>query len=158
MANPMRNEQELLDQIKAEKIAVAPNIWDLLYHRIGDDLSAINLLCQYYLSHNASVPLLDAKKILVFTDDIKLIVKQITLDSKTDFTFPHLKDDIPLHPIIRELFTHYIGNDVHAINLIVGYRIDPNYEENIPPEDVQKIVNRSRAIKDFMDRLRQATT
>lgn len=157
MANPLPNEKELYEQIKNEKITISPAIWDLLYHRIGDDISAINLLCQYYLQEKQSLPSTEARKILNYTRHIKTIVNDITLSSKESFAFPEFLDSIPLHPIIREMLTHYIGNDVYSINLIVGSYIDPSDPQPIPPEDIQKILNRARSVREFMDRLRVAT-
>ena len=62
-----------------------------------------------------------------------------------------------LDPIIHELFFHYIGNDVYGIELIVGFHLDPVDENPIPVEDAQKILNKTSTMKQFMDRLREAT-
>jgi acyl carrier protein len=158
MANPLPNEKELYERIKNEEIAISPGIWDLLYNRIGDDISAINLLCQYYLNERQSIPALEAKKILSYTRHIKNIVNDITLSSKEKFPFPEFLDSVPLHPILREMFTHYIGNDVYGINLIVGCYVDLKNPEPIPLEDVQKIINHTRTIKEFMNRLKDTTS
>lgn len=95
------------------------------------------------------------QKILNYTRHIKVIVRDITLTSKKDFPFPEFCEGIPLHPILREMLTHYIGNDVYAINLIVGYYMD--IKEPIPLEDILKILKHSRAIREFMDRLKDVT-
>jgi len=157
MANPLPNETELYTRIKNEKINITPEIWDLLYSRIGDDLSAINLLCQYYLSGNHPVPPTEAKKILNYTRHIKDIIHQITLASKTDFAFPEFAQGIPLNPILREMLTHYIGNDVYMINLIVGEATDPLDSTPLNPENITKIIFHCRDIKIFMYKLRKAT-
>jgi len=158
MANPLPNEKELYERLHNERITISPEIWDLLYNRIGDDISAINLLCQYYLNEKQPIPVQEAKKILNYCHHIKILVNDITLNTKENFLFPEFLDNIPLHPIIREMFTHYIGNDVYAINLIVGCYVDQQDPEPIPLEDVQKIINRTRAIREFMDKLRGATS
>ena len=157
MANPLPNEKELYEQIKNEGIAIEPGIWDLIYHRLGDDISAINLLCQYYLFSKECIPVAEAKKILTYTRDIKDVVNKITAVSKENFPFPQFKNNIPLHPIIREMFTHYVGNDTYAINLMVQDSIDPLDPRPIPPETTQKIIGRIRTTKEFIERLRQAT-
>lgn len=158
MANPLPNEKELYERIKEENISISPDIWDLLYNRIGDDISAINLLCQFYLNEKQPIPTLEAKKILHYTHHIKDMVNDITLSSKDNFPFPEFSESIPLHPILREMLTHYIRNDVHGINMIVGYYIDPVGPEPIPLEDIQKILNHTRSIREFMNRLQEATS
>lgn len=158
MANPLPNESKLYEQIENEKITIASEIWDLLYHRIGDDVTAINLLCQYYLTNNEAIPILEAEKILVYTRDIKDTINKITTTSKENFPFPQFKEDIPLHPIIREMFTHYIGNDVYMINLVVGDAIDPQEPHPISLETAQRILGHTHTIREFMDRLREATS
>jgi len=159
MANPLPEEKELFERIKNEKISLSPEIWDMLYNRLGDDVSGINLLCQYYLTSNQQIPFEEGKKILNFTRHIKEIINQLTVISKSsDFPFPELFDNIPLHPVLRDMFTHYIGNDVHMINLVTGSYIDFSYPQDIPLEDIQRILNHTRTIKEFMDRLREATS
>ncbi len=156
MANSLPNEKELYERIKNERITVIPDIWDLLYNRIGDDISAINLLCQYYLSVNQPIPILEARKILSYTHHIKDIVNKVTLTQKSEFPFPEFSDDIPLHPILREMFTHYIGNDVYVINLIVSDAMSPE-PQPVSLESIQKILERTHLIRNFMDKLREVT-
>jgi len=158
MANPLPNEDELYAQIKREKITIDRGIWDLLYQRIGDDITAINLLCQYYLSNKEEIPIIEAEKILAYTKDIKNIINQITTTSKDNFPFPQFKENIPLHPVIREMFTHYIGNDVYIINLIVEDTIDPKEPHPLSLEVTQRILKHTQMIKEFMEKLREATS
>ena len=157
MANPLPNETELYEQIKNEGIAIKPDIWDLIYHRLGDDISAINLLCQYYLFSKECIPVAEAEKILTYTRDIKDVVNKLTAVSKENSPFPQFKNNIPLHPIIREMFTHYVGNDTYAINLMVQDSLDPLDPRPIPPEITQKIIGRTRTTAEFIEKLRQAT-
>jgi len=158
MANPLPNEKEIYEQIKSEGITVDSGIWDLIYHHVGDDITAINLLCAYYLSRKEPIPVKEAEKILVYTRDIRDIIKKITMSSSQDFPFPEFKNNIPLNPIIRDMFTHYIGNDVHSINFIVCDTIDPIEPKPLSEEIVHKILSRTGSIKEFMERLRQATS
>lgn len=154
MANPLPNEKELYEKIEKEGITIAPDIWDLLYNRIGDDITAINLLCQYYLNNQQPIPVAEAEKILNFTSHIKKIVNEITVTTKDKFPFPEFLDDVPLHPVLREMLTHYIGNDVYAINLMIDVTFEP---EPLSLEIVQRILNHTQTIKEFMERLRVAT-
>lgn len=158
MANPLPEEEKLYIQIKEQNISIEPGIWDLIYHRLGDDVTAINLLCQYYFTNKEPIPILEAEKILAYTQNIKDIIKKITLSSSQDFPFPEFKEDIPLHPIIREMFTHYIGNDVQAINFIVCDTIDPLEPKPISLEIIQRILNRTQSLRDFLERLRKSTS
>lgn len=158
MANPLPNEKELFERIKSEKITIDPSIWDLLYYRLGDDITAINLLCQYYLTNNEPIPIPEAKRILTYTYHIKEIINQITLTSKENFPFPEFLEHIPLHPIIREMLTHYIGNDVYMINLMVEDSIDPIEPHPVSCEITQRILKHTHTIGEFMERLREATS
>ena len=158
MANPLPNEKELYARIEKEKITITPEIWDLLYSYVGDDLSAINLLCQYYLVSKQAIPVSDAKKIMHYTRHIKDIINKITLTTKGDFAFPEFAEGIPLNPVLREMLTHYIGNDIYMINLIVGDAIDPVEPGSVSPEHTLKIVGHCQSIKEFLERLRKKTT
>jgi acyl carrier protein len=157
MANPLPNEKELYARIKNEKITITPEIWDLLYSYVGDDLSAINLLCQYYLTGRQPIPVSDAKKILHYTRHVKDIVNKITLTTKGDFSFPEFAEGIPLEPVLREMLTHYIGNDIYMINLIVGDAVDPAAPAPLSPENTLKVVEHCQSIKAFLEKLRKET-
>lgn len=157
MANPLPNEKELYERIKSENIVINPDIWDLLYNRIGDDLTNINLLCQYYLKNNEPIPVEEAKKILRYTRHIKDINNKITVVKVEDLYFPEFGNDLPLHSVLREMLTHYIGNDVYMINLIVGDAISPLEPEELSLGSIQKILEHTRSIRIFMNRLREAT-
>ena len=157
MANPMPNEKELFDRIQNEHITVAPGIWDMLYNKIGDDVSAINLLCQFYLTNKQEIPPADAGKILTYTMDVKRIISDITTVSKDNFPFPEFKEDTPLHPIVRDIFTHYVNNDLYIINLSVYDCSDSQGQQPLTERHIQKILTRTRCIRDFLEKLREAT-
>ena len=160
MANPLAHEKELYEQIKREKITVPLRIWDLMYHYMGDDISAISQIVFTYLKVNQSIPIDDAKKIKEHTLRINETVNKIIRPDKMsgeEKIADLKKNEQMLHPIVNELFCHYIGNDVYGINLIVGFHIDPTDENPIPIEYAQKILDRINTMKQFMDRLREAT-
>jgi acyl carrier protein len=158
MTNPLPNENQLYARIKNEKITITAEIWDLLYSYLGDDLSAINLLCQYYLVSKQAIPVTDAKKILNYTRHIKDIINKITLTAKGEFAFPEFAQGMPLDPVLREMLTHYIGNDAYMINLIVGDAVDPAAPTSLSPENTQKIVGHCQSIKVFLEKLRKETS
>jgi acyl carrier protein len=158
MANPLPNEKELYGRIESEGIAMPAEIWDLLYNHIGDDVTAINFICKYHLESQLPIPVSQAQKILHHTHHIKDIVNKTTVTSKEGLDFPEFIDDMPLHPILREMLTHYIGNDIYVITLIAGDAVDPLAPEPLSLENCEKILGRTRSISDFMERLRSATT
>lgn len=158
MANPLTNEKELFEQIQNEHISIAPGIWDLLYNKIGDDVSAINLLCRYYLTQNQEVPPAEAKKIITYVMDGKRIIDDICAVTKDKFPFPELRDDAPLHPIIREMFTHYVNNDLYIITLAVCDCEDENkIQHPLTERHIQKILQHTQCIREFLEKLRKAT-
>ncbi len=161
MANPLTNEQALYDKIKNEKITVPLIIWDLMYRYLGDEISAITQITLSCLRYNEPISVSDAKKIKEHTKKINAMVRKIFHHEKIENESEKLEElknnNTKLHPVIHELFFHYIGNDVYGIDLIVGYHVDPIDENPIPVEDAQKILNKTFTIKQFMDRLREAT-
>ena len=62
-----------------------------------------------------------------------------------------------LHPIIKEFFTHYIGNDTQMINFITSFYLDPIDEQLIPLEESRKILAHTLSMRDFLNQLREAT-
>lgn len=146
MANPLSNEQALYDKIRDENIKVPLVIWDLMYRYLGDEITAISQIALSYWKSNEPIPVGDAGKIKEHTKKINGTVRKILHDGNTT-----------LHPVIHELFFHYIGNDVYGIELIVGFHLDPVEESPIPGEEARKILNKTFSMKQFMDRLREAT-
>lgn len=158
MANPLPEETKLYQQIKDEKIKVPLEVWDFIYYRVGNALSAINLACEYYLQLNEPMPIEEAKRLLDYTRTIKLVIDRLTQKLvKNDPNFPEFNTDQILHPVIYEMFTHYIPNDAHAINLIICDTIDPIDPRPLPLEYLKKILGYSKSSTTFMDRLREAT-
>ena len=157
MANPLPNEKELYERIETEGIIISSAVWDLLYNHIGDKLTSINFLCRYYLNNNETIPVDEAKKILHYTRHIKELNNNITAVTKESL-FPELKSFLPLHSVIREMLTHYIGNDIYMINLIVQDSIDPLEPHPLSREAIHRILLHTHSISDFMDRLREATS
>lgn len=145
MANPLPEEKQLYQRIRDERIKVPAEVWDLIYYRVGNALSAVNLACEYYLQENEPMPIEEAKKLLNYTRAIKIVIDGV------------LKGKPALHPVIYEMFTHYIPNDTHAINLIVCDTIDPVGPQPLPLEYLKKILLYTRSSKAFMNRLREAT-
>ncbi len=163
MANTHPREQQLYETIEKEQIKVPLFIWDLIYHYIGDDITAITHIVTSFCQYNESIDISSAKKILEHTQSIRSTMDKILHPQKIEDQekIPSLekirKKDVQLHPVITELFTHYISNDVYGINMIVCFYLDPMDKNVIPVEDANKILDKLSTIKKFMDRLSLVT-
>jgi hypothetical protein len=157
MANPLSNEKELYDRIRAEGIGMETAVWDLIYNKIGDAVSAINLLCQYYLLNQEAIPVCDAQKILSYVRHIKDIVRDITAVKSGKAYFPEIKGNSPLHPVIVDLFTHHVNNDLNIINLALYDCTAAGVEKAIPARHIETILAHTRMIRDFLEKLSRAT-
>lgn len=162
MAKPLPNEEQLYCQIREERISVHPFVWDVMYHYLGDYISAINLIVSFALEKNEPVTLDDARRILDYTRLIKDAVDKVLHPEKISNDGALLekirRGDCQLHPVIKEFFTHYVGNDTHMINLCVSFYLDPIDEQPIPLEDAQKILSYTLSMRDFLNKLREATS
>jgi hypothetical protein len=159
MANPLPNEQLLYERIKEEGISIDHFFWLHLYVRISEDLTVINLICQYHLMVHNPIPPTVARKILTYTRDIKDVINQfMMISNKKDFLFPAIREKISLHPVIKEILTHYLGNDVYMINLIVGDCVSTIEPRPLSLQHVKEILCYIQSIKNFMKRLREAVS
>ncbi len=163
MANPHPREQSIYETIEREKIKVPFFIWDLIYHYIGDEITAITHIVAFFHQNKEAIDIPSAKKIITHTQNIRALMDKIlhpekipdreTLDSLQKIK----KEDVHLHPLINELFTHYISNDIYGINMIVCFYLDPLDENPVPVEDAEKILGKIATMKQFMDQLSQRT-
>ena len=157
MANPLNNEKELFEKIEAEKITIAPQVWKFIYHHIGDDVTAINLICEYCAAHAQSIPQNEAEKIVIYATDAGNIINNLCRKDKQGLLFPEFDKEIPLHPVLREMLTHYIGNDTQVINFMIGTYLDLDEPIPVPKEVIPKVLAQTKSLREFMDRLREAT-
>ena len=161
MANPLSNENDLYEKIRKEGIAIHPLVWDTMYHYLGDYISVINGIATYYIEKNEPIALEDARKILNYTLKIKMTVDKILNPEKIHGDGQYLErikgGDMKLHPVVKEFFTHYIGNDTHVINLCVSFYLDPLDEQPVALDDARKILNYTLSMRRFLDRLREET-
>ena len=67
------------------------------------------------------------------------------------------KENIRVHSLVWELIDHYIGNDLHAMQFIVGSYVVGETPEAIPPEDGKKVLARCDEIRKFLKKLKEAT-
>jgi len=161
MANPLPNEAELYQKIKEDNIVISPQVWSLIYQHIGNAVSVINLMSNYYILIGEPMPKDVAKGILKFTQKIKQVLDSILYPHQglldDDLFKNYREENIQLHPIIKEMLSHYISNDIFKINLIVGDSIDLGGRGSISIENLYKIIDSTHSLKIFLDRLRQAT-
>lgn len=151
MAKPLANEQALYQKIHDEKIQIPPAVWEEMYYHLGDYISVINLILSYHIDRQEAVPVENARKILDYTRRIKEAMTRI-LHPEKDGVTPGL------HPVVRDLFTHYMGNDVHIINLCMSFYLDPFDEKPVELQDAQKVLPCTQTMHEFLDRLRAATS
>ena len=67
------------------------------------------------------------------------------------------KEHIKVHHLVWELMDHYIGNDMHIIQLIAGNYVFGSSPEAIPPEYGKKILNQCDELRKFLVKLKNAT-
>lgn len=161
MANTHPQEQLLYARIKNENITIDHFVWDTLYLYLGDYISAINFISSYYVDKNEPISVVDARKILGYTRTMTGIVDKILHHEKManeNHRLETIRDSrMVMHPVIRELISHYVSNDVQGINFVVSFHLDPLGEEPIPIENARKILNYTLSLSAFLDKLRKAT-
>jgi hypothetical protein len=161
MAQKHPDEDALYAKIKEENIKVHPYIWDMIYLYLGDEISAVTQIVFTSCHYQELLPVEDAKKILNHTKTIKIVLGQILHPEKIrdgHRDFQKIKnEDMTLDPVVNELFTHYIGNDVNAINMILGFYLDPKDEQPCPVDHAKKIFDKTQTMTQFLNKLREAT-
>ncbi|MBF0385104.1 MAG: hypothetical protein HQL27_04450 [Candidatus Omnitrophica bacterium] len=161
MANPLNNEQEIYSRIDKERITVPPLVWDIVYRYLGDELTAISQITLSYCIANEPIAVEDAKKIIEHAKNINIMVRQILIPENIKDDTSDLQElkkiNSKLHPVINELFFHYVGNDLYGITMIVGSYLGPDVDEPVPVDSAKKVLNKVLSMKQFLDKLREAT-
>lgn len=161
MAKTHPQEQALYAKISEEKISIHPFVWDTLYLYLGDYISAINFLVSFYLEKNEPIPVEHSRRLLRYTRAMTDLVDKILHHDKMGTENARLEkiknENMTMHPVVRELVSHYMSNDIMGINYIVSFYLDPMGEEPVPVEDAQKILNYALSMSSFLDKLRKAT-
>lgn len=68
------------------------------------------------------------------------------------------KEKIEIHPIIWDLLSHHIGNDLYAITIGLQTTVlDPLHPKPLTEEIAKKMLDRAFNIKDLMHKIRAAT-
>ena len=159
MANKLPNEKELLDQLRLEKVAVPSDMWNVVYSSIEDSILIIKLIIALYQEQNKDIPIDGAKKILTNIQDVSSVFRKIInpqIIKTDDKGFVKIKaEGKTLHPVIRELVTHYIGNDIQAMNFMIGDIIDDGAGLNRPM--YEKILRHIEDMEEFIVKLKLST-
>ena len=68
------------------------------------------------------------------------------------------KENISIHPIVWELLSHHLGNDLYMISMIIESTVLNKIKPKpITTEDARKVLDKVMVIKDFLTKLRKAT-
>lgn len=79
--------------------------------------------------------------------------------SNEDELYERIKQEkIEIHPIIWELLTHHIGNDLSMITMgLQTSLLDPEYPKPLTKEKAQKMFDGALNIKGLIEKLKKAT-
>lgn len=154
MANPLPEEKGFYKRIRNEDITIDKNVWDFIYHRVSDSITAIIPICQRWLDNKEDMPIQEAGMISAWIKDTKDTICAAIAPSKESMAFPQFQEGIPLNPILQELIKHQFGNDIYVIELILQDTADPINPKPVPLGDIQKIIDRMQAINGFINKFR----
>lgn len=82
MANPMREEEEIYQQIRDQKIAIHPLVWELIDHHISNDLYIINIILGSTILDGQSFTKENAESILAHSKSIKNFLVKLGKETK----------------------------------------------------------------------------
>jgi hypothetical protein len=156
VANKLSNEEELFAQMREEKIVIPQAVWEEIFLGIEDRISAINLIIGYCLETSQPLPLDEIKRILGMIQDVYAVfrsrINPVVVQTQEKGLFKAREEDKRVHPVLRIILSHYIGNDVLAINFILGEKVDS--QEPCGTEDCQKILGRTKSISEILEKVR----
>ena len=86
MANPLPNEKEIYEKIQKNNLKIASEIWELISHHIGNDISAIQLIIGSHVFGDGAqgVPIEHGKRALGHCDQIKKFLDKLKKETKKD--------------------------------------------------------------------------
>lgn len=161
MANKLHNEEEIFEIIQKTKNPITHKLWDFIYSIIDSKITIMDLLFNLHIEQNEPIPKSDLVLILEHLDHLTKTFNNIHNPTKIlseDKTFfPFKEDIINISKEVQDILNHYIGNDIQAINFIVGLYADELEEESMPVEKQKKALNYVVALKDILNKLRIAT-
>ncbi len=159
MANKLPNEKELLEQLHNEKSDIPSDMWNIIYSSIEDSILIIKLIINLYQEQNKNIPMDEAKKILTHLQDISMVFRKLInpqIIKTEDKGLVKVKSEgKKLHPIIKELVNHYIGNDIQALNFMIGSAIDDG--DGLDQTMREKIMHRIEDMEELLGKLKLST-
>lgn len=159
MANKLPDEKELLEQLHNEKGAVPSDMWSIVYSSIEDSILIIKLIVSLYQEQNKDIPFEETKKILSHIQDVSAVFRKLInpqIIKTEDKGLVKIKSKgRKLHPIIRDIVTHYIGNDIQAMNFMIGDTIDDG--NGLNKEMCEKISKYIADMEEILEKLMSNT-
>ncbi|MBF0533238.1 MAG: hypothetical protein HQL23_09140 [Candidatus Omnitrophica bacterium] len=160
MANKIKEEEKLYEEIERDKGFISPELWTAVYGRIEDSLMIAGLILEHYIAKGSPLPRDQGKLVMDYMAIIQQafhngINPQIIPDEKQRFIRVE-RETHQLHKNVRLLLGHYIGNDLQAINFMIGDILD-SPEREFTLEVETKIWTRVEGLKDFLNTLRSRT-
>lgn len=67
------------------------------------------------------------------------------------------KENITIHPVVWELLTHHIGNDLALVTMPLEMMLDPKYPIEITKDKAKSMLEHAMSIKDLIHKLKDAT-
>jgi hypothetical protein len=79
VANPFPHENEIYKKIRKNRLTVHPEIWELINHHIGNDITVIELIVGSHVFGNNSepIPVEHARRILNHCDQIRKFLSKL---------------------------------------------------------------------------------
>lgn len=159
MANKLPNETELFSQLNNEKVVISSELWSIIYKSIEDSILVIKLIITFYREQNKHVTVDESKKILKHIQEVSSLFRKLLkpqIIKTEDKGLIKIKSETEnLHPIIREMFSHYIGNDIQALNFIIGDYIDDG--KDLDEAMSTKIMGHVTGMEEFLLKLKANT-
>ena len=67
------------------------------------------------------------------------------------------KENITIHPIIWELLSHHIGNDLAMVTMPLEMMLDKSYPIPLTPEKAKSVLEHAMSINELINKLKKAT-
>ena len=159
MANKLPNEKELLEQLHQERASVPNDLWNIIYASIEDSVLVIKLLISFYQEQNKDIPPDETKKILTNIQEVSSVFRKILnpqiIKTEDKGLVKIKRDGGKLHPIVRDMVNHYIGNDIQAMNFLIADTIDDGNGLNHALQE--KIMGHIEDMEEFLGKLKLST-
>lgn len=159
MANKLPNEKELLRKLRDDQVVLSNELWRQIYKNIEDSILIIKLIISFYREQNIDVPIDESKKILKHIQAIASLFRKLLnpkiIKTQDNELIKIQSESENFHPIVREMFSHYIGNDIQALNFLMGDTIDDS--KGLDKPMTEKIIKYLESMETFLIQLKNNT-